>query len=88
MRESFNQNAETTLFVEGIFDSISTGILIYVSTAPAMHRACRVPALAGPCCLRVQPGLPRALHVLLGCTRGSPAAALRRAALQRCWRSC
>ncbi|KAL4452479.1 hypothetical protein ABPG75_008141 [Micractinium tetrahymenae] len=30
MRESFNQNAETTLFVEGIFDSISTGILIYV----------------------------------------------------------
>lgn len=33
MRESFNQNSETTLYVEGIFDSISTGILIYVSTA-------------------------------------------------------
>ncbi len=31
MRESFNENSETTLFVEGIFDSISTGILIYVS---------------------------------------------------------
>ncbi|PSC72115.1 Zinc transporter 5 [Micractinium conductrix] len=30
MRESFNQNAETTLLTEGIFDSISTGILIYV----------------------------------------------------------
>ncbi|KAL4450157.1 hypothetical protein ABPG77_010826 [Micractinium sp. CCAP 211/92] len=30
MRESFNENSETTLFVEGIFDSISTGILIYV----------------------------------------------------------
>ncbi len=30
MRESFNQNSTTTLLVEGIFDSISTGILIYV----------------------------------------------------------
>lgn len=30
MRESFNKNAETTLLVEGVFDSISTGILIYV----------------------------------------------------------
>lgn len=28
MRESFNSNADTTLMVEGIFDSISTGILI------------------------------------------------------------
>ncbi|KAI7846040.1 hypothetical protein COHA_000407 [Chlorella ohadii] len=30
VRESFNQNAQTTLLVEGIFDAISTGILIYV----------------------------------------------------------
>ena len=30
IRESFNQNATTPLLVEGIFDSISTGILIYV----------------------------------------------------------
>ncbi len=30
MRETFNQNAQRTLMVEGIFDSISTGILIYV----------------------------------------------------------
>lgn len=30
MRESFNQNSTTTLMVEGIFDSVSTGILIYV----------------------------------------------------------
>ncbi|EFN54748.1 hypothetical protein CHLNCDRAFT_58029 [Chlorella variabilis] len=30
MRESFNKNSTTTLMVEGIFDSISTGILIYV----------------------------------------------------------
>lgn len=30
VRESFNQNAQTTLLVEGIFDSISTGILVYV----------------------------------------------------------
>lgn len=27
VRESFNQNAQTTLLVEGIFDSISTGAL-------------------------------------------------------------
>jgi zinc transporter 1/2/3 len=30
IRKSFNQNATTTLLVEGIFDSVSTGILIYV----------------------------------------------------------
>ena len=30
MRESFNQNAQRTLLVEGIFDALSSGILIYV----------------------------------------------------------
>lgn len=30
VRESFNQNAQRTLLVEGIFDALSSGILIYV----------------------------------------------------------
>jgi zinc transporter 1/2/3 len=30
VRESYNQNSTTALLVEGIFDSISTGVLVYV----------------------------------------------------------